>query len=163
MSTISTAHIEIDDDGVAWIDDTKVKVVEVIVDKIVHGSSPEEMHFQYPHLSLAQIHAALAYYYDNQAALEAEIERRWEEGDALAKEISDTSLRQKLLRLKQGQPKIKNSAGVYRRGAGHDTWHWCDNCSTWPSNDYEESSAKPTTGELCNECSARQVAGNCHQ
>jgi uncharacterized protein (DUF433 family) len=103
MSTVATAHIEIDEDGVAWIDDTKVKVIEVVVDKIVHGSSPEEMHFQYPHLSLAQIHAALAYYYDNQAALEAEINRRWEDADALAKEISDPSLRQKLLALKKAR------------------------------------------------------------
>ena len=107
MVITAAAHVEIDDDGVAWIDGTKVKVIEVVIDKIAHGSSPEEIHFQYPHLSLAQIHAALAYYYDNQAALEAEIERRWEEGDALAKEISDSSLRQKLLKLKKARPRIK--------------------------------------------------------
>jgi len=101
---VATAHIEIDDNGVAWIDDTKVKVIELVVDKIAHGSSPEEMHFQYPHLSLAQIHAALAYYYDNQNALEAEIERRWEEANALAKELSDPSLREKLLKLKKSDP-----------------------------------------------------------
>jgi uncharacterized protein (DUF433 family) len=163
MSTIATAHIEIDENGVAWIDDTKVKVIEVIIDKIVHGSSPEEMHFQYPHLSLAQIHAALAYYYDNQAALDAEIERRWEEADALAKELSDAPLRQKLLTLKKARPKIKYSVVVYRRRERHDTWHWCRNCSTWPTDNYEESSSKPTTGELCNECHAKQRAGNCHQ
>lgn len=107
MVTTAAAHIEIDDDGVAWIDGTKVKVIEVVIDKIAHGSSPEEIHFQYPHLSLAQIHAALAYYYDNQAALDAEIERRCEEADALAKEISDPSLRRKLLELKKVRPKIK--------------------------------------------------------
>jgi hypothetical protein len=33
--------------------------------------SPEEMHFQHPHLSLAEIHAALAYYYENQKQLDA--------------------------------------------------------------------------------------------
>jgi uncharacterized protein (DUF433 family) len=97
VSTAVTAHIEIDENGVAWIDDTKVKVIEVVLDKIAHGSSPEEMHLQYPHLSLAQIHAALAYYYDNQAALEADIERRLRDADELAHKISDPSLRQKLL------------------------------------------------------------------
>jgi uncharacterized protein (DUF433 family) len=163
MSIIAIVHIEIDENGVAWIDDTKVKVIEVVVDKIVHGSSPEEMHFQYPHLSLAQIHAALAYYYDNQAALDAEIERRWEEADALAKELSDAPLRQKLLALKKARTKIKYSIVVYRRREGHDTWHWCRNCSTWPADNYEESSSKPITGELCNECRAKQMAGNCHQ
>lgn len=29
-----------------------------------------------PHLSLAQVHAALAYYFDHQAELDAEMERR---------------------------------------------------------------------------------------
>ncbi len=163
MSTIATAHIEIDENGVAWIDDTKVKVIEIVIDKIVHGSSPEEMHFQYPHLSLAQIHAALAYYYDNQDALEAEIDRRREEADTLAKEISDSSLREKLLILKRARPKFENSVLAYRRREGHDTWHWCRNCSTWPADDYEEIGSKPTAGELCNECRAKQIARICHQ
>jgi uncharacterized protein (DUF433 family) len=103
MSTVATAHVEVDEDGVAWIDNTRVKVVEVVVDKIAHGSSPEELHFQYPHLSLAQIHAAPAYYYDNQTALDAEIERRRREADELAERISDSALRQRLLALKEAR------------------------------------------------------------
>jgi uncharacterized protein (DUF433 family) len=163
MSTIAPAHIEIDENGVAWIDDSKVKVIEIVIDKLAHGSSPEEMHFQYSHLSLAQIHAALAYYYDNQAALEAELELRREEAEALAKEISDSSLRQKLLTLKKAQTKIKHSVTVYRRRDEHDTWHWCINCSTWPTDNYQESFSKPTFGELCKECKAKLMAGNCRQ
>jgi uncharacterized protein (DUF433 family) len=164
MSTVATAHIEIDENGVAWIDDTKVKVIEVVIDKMAHGSSPEEMHFQYPHLSLAQIHAALAYYYDHQAALEAELARRWQEADELAMQISDIPLRQKLLTLKESRTKSKHSVLAYRKSKGHDTWHWCENCSTWPTSDYEEEtvSSRPTTGELCNECHGKQRAGNCH-
>jgi uncharacterized protein (DUF433 family) len=101
MSSISTTHIELDENGVAWINGTSVKVIEVAVDKIAHGSSPEEIHFQYPHLSLAQIHSALAYYYDHQAELDADIERRWHEADELATNSSDPVLRQKLLTLKR--------------------------------------------------------------
>ncbi|MBV9210196.1 MAG: DUF433 domain-containing protein [Acidobacteria bacterium] len=103
MPAIATAHIEVDEDGVAWIDNTKVKVLEIIVDKLAHGSSPEEMHFQYPHLSLAQIHAALAYYYDHQTELDAEIEQRWRAASQLANESSDSSFRDKLLRLKKSK------------------------------------------------------------
>ncbi len=161
MSTVATTHIKIDENGVAWIDGTQVKVIEVVIDKIVHGSSPEELHFQYPHLSLAQIHAALAYYYDNQTALEAEIERRWREADELAQKISDSPLRQRILMLKEAQTKVKASVVAYRRGKSQDTWHWCRNCSIWPTHDYEESSSRPTTGGLCNECHAKQRAGNC--
>ncbi|PYT08317.1 MAG: hypothetical protein DMF60_05005, partial [Acidobacteria bacterium] len=62
----------------------------------------EEIFFQhYGDLSLAQIHAALAYYYDHQGELDAEIERRRREGDELAREASDPIFRQKLLALKK--------------------------------------------------------------
>ncbi len=100
MSSITTTHVELDEYGVAWIEGTRVKVIEVAIDKIVHGSSPEEIHFQYPHLSLAQIHAALAFYYDNQAELDADIRRRWNEAGEPVTNPSDISLRQKLISLK---------------------------------------------------------------
>jgi hypothetical protein len=35
---------------------------------------PEEMHLQHPHLPLAKIHAALAYYYDHQSEFDVQIE-----------------------------------------------------------------------------------------
>jgi uncharacterized protein (DUF433 family) len=101
MSGIATTHIEIDDHGVAWIAETRVKVIEIATDKLAHGSSPEEIYFQYPHLSLAQIHAALAYYYDHQAELDAEIKSRRLEADELASCASDTALRDKLVASKK--------------------------------------------------------------
>ena len=162
MSGVIASHIEVDDEGVAWVADTRIKVIEIAVDKIAHGSSPEEIKFQYPHLTLAQIHAALAYYYDNQADLDAEIKRRWLAADELAARASDDELRQKLINLK-GAAKTQLSARSYRRRTGSDTWHWCSNCNTWPASDYEEKadSLRPTTGELCNECQAKERSGNC--
>jgi len=56
---------------------------------------------------------------------------------------------------------VKEVASVYRRRKGSDTWHFCTNCSKWPTGYYEESSTKPTTGELCNECRAKKESGNC--
>jgi uncharacterized protein (DUF433 family) len=97
MSTIAAGHIRVDGKGVAWIEGTQVKVIEVALDKLAHGSSPEEIHFQYPHLSLAQIHAALAYYYDHQTELDSEIERRLSYADELAARTRDSPLQKKLL------------------------------------------------------------------
>src|SRR5436190_14174778 len=77
MQTTPTAHIHLDERGVAWIDDTNTKVIEVVLDKIAYSWSPEEIHSQHPHLSLGQIHAALSYYHDHQKELDAEIERRY--------------------------------------------------------------------------------------
>lgn len=101
MTAVTATHLELDEQGVAWISGTKVKVIEVALDKLAHGSSPEEMHFQYPHLSLAQIHAALAYYYDHQTELDAELQRRWLEVGALATRQADSPLRQRLRELKK--------------------------------------------------------------
>jgi uncharacterized protein (DUF433 family) len=96
MPTTVTAHIYLDERGVAWIDDTNVKVIEVVLDKLAHGWSPEEIHFQHSYLSLAQIHAALSYYYDNQQTFDATIERQLQEIEAMAAQTSDSPFRKRL-------------------------------------------------------------------
>lgn len=83
MVAVLNSLIELDEEGVPWITGANTKVVEVVLDKMAHNSSPEEMHEQYPHLSLAQIHAALSYYYEHQAEVDADIERR----DRLVEEL----------------------------------------------------------------------------
>jgi len=52
-------------------------------------------------------------------------------------------------------------ATTYRKRKGHDTWHFCSNCSNWPTSNYDERDTKPTTGEQCNECMAKKKEGNC--
>src|SRR5215831_12087226 len=37
------------------------------------GMSPEEIALEYPHINLAQVHAALAYYHANREEIEADI------------------------------------------------------------------------------------------
>ena len=96
MSVSTTAHIQLDDRGVAWIDDTNTKVIEVVLDMIAHGWSPEEIHFQHTHLSLAQIHAALVYYYDHKTEMDAQIERSAKEVERLRAEAGESPLRKRL-------------------------------------------------------------------
>jgi uncharacterized protein (DUF433 family) len=98
-----TTRIELDERGAAWIAGTKVKVVEVVLDKIAYGSSPEEIHFQHPNLSLAQIHGALTYYYENKSEMDEQIRRGLEASDKLATEVSDVDFRQRLRNLKRSQ------------------------------------------------------------
>ncbi|HEY9232824.1 MAG TPA: DUF433 domain-containing protein [Blastocatellia bacterium] len=96
MQAIQTSHIYLDEEGRAWIDDTNTKVIEVVLDKLAYGWSAEEIHEQYPYMSLAQIHAALAYYYDHQAEMDAEIERQEQEINALMEKAKDSPLRKRL-------------------------------------------------------------------
>jgi len=100
MVAVST-QIAIDEQGIAWLAGTRVKVIEVALDKLAYGWSPEEIHFQHSDLSLAQIHAALAYYYENQFRLDAEIEHRRLQAESVATSLGDAALREKLLALKK--------------------------------------------------------------
>jgi uncharacterized protein (DUF433 family) len=51
------------------------------------GLSPEEIATQYGHLSLAQVHAALAYYHANAEEIEADLG----EEEAFAEKVSSSS------------------------------------------------------------------------
>jgi hypothetical protein len=46
----------------------------------------------------------------------------------------------------------------YFRGKGSDTWHWRADCSNYPTINqvwYGGTKRKPSYGELCNECEAK--------
>src|SRR5207249_1736211 len=96
MVAVLNSLIELDERGVAWIIGANTKVKGVVLDKLAYGWSPEEMHFQHPHLSMAQIHAALAYYYENQGKIDEEIRRDLEEVDQLRSQSESSALRSKL-------------------------------------------------------------------
>lgn len=96
MPVSATAHIRPDARGVAWIDGTNTKVIEVALDMIAHGWSPEEIHLQHPHLSLAQIHAALGYYYDHKPEMDADIQRSVRDVEQLWTQAGESPIRKRL-------------------------------------------------------------------
>jgi uncharacterized protein (DUF433 family) len=51
----------------------------VVFYSIKIGLTPEEIVEKFPHLSLAQVHDALAYYYDNRSEVEQDILENTEE------------------------------------------------------------------------------------
>ena len=67
-------------------------MVELILGKMAHGWSPEELHFQYPYLTLGQIYSALAYYWDHQEELDRDIERRLEFVDQVQRAMGPSPL-----------------------------------------------------------------------
>jgi uncharacterized protein (DUF433 family) len=72
-------HIERDERGVAWIAGTNTKVIEVALDQVAYGWEAEEIHAAHPHLSLAQIHAALSFYHDHKGEMDATMRGQLEE------------------------------------------------------------------------------------
>jgi len=61
--------------GQARIDGTRIKVKNVYVWVEEMGMTPTQVVEQYPHLTRAQIHAALAYYWSHEAEIQADMER----------------------------------------------------------------------------------------
>jgi len=99
MATLTAPHIWLDERGVAWVDDTNTKVREIALDVVAHGWSPKEIHLNHPHLSLAQIHAALAFYYDHKSGLDAEIESSLRRAEEIRAAAGESPIRKRLAAL----------------------------------------------------------------
>ena len=90
------AHIVLDARGVPHIAGTTMKVVELVTAQTAYGWSAEELHFQFPHLSLGQIYSALAYYWDHCDELDQDIARRLAAVDQQQRQTPTAPLRARL-------------------------------------------------------------------
>jgi uncharacterized protein (DUF433 family) len=82
MSTVSYPHIEVRENGKAYIQGAGYKV-RILVEEYLSGMRPEDMEREHPRLTLSQIHGALTYYYDHKEEIDNEIEQL----DRLEKEL----------------------------------------------------------------------------
>ncbi len=80
-------HIVTNKAGVPLIEGTTTKVIELVLDVLAYGWSPDELHFQHPHLTLGQIHSALAYYRDHKEVLDRDIECRAKHVEEIRREV----------------------------------------------------------------------------
>jgi uncharacterized protein (DUF433 family) len=98
MATVSYPHIEITEEGVPMLSGTQTKVMEVALDRIAHHWDADEIQRQHPHLSLAQIHSALAYYYDHREDLDRAIQNGLERAARIEEKIGASPLAARLRR-----------------------------------------------------------------
>ena len=98
MSSLATGyeHIVVRQDGVAIIEGTTTKVIELILETMAYGWTPQEIHLQHTYLSLGQIHSALGYYWDHKEELDSDIERRLEHADRMRERMGQAPLVDKL-------------------------------------------------------------------
>jgi uncharacterized protein (DUF433 family) len=92
------SHIRLDERGRAWIDDTNVKVIEIVLDHLAYGWGADTIQENHPHLSLAQIYSALAWYYDHQADMDEEIDQQSERIRELRSAARPSALQSRLRR-----------------------------------------------------------------
>ena len=102
-SAIDYPHIDLDEQGAPIVAGTTMKVVEIVMAQRAYGWSPEELCFQFPHLTMADIHAALAYYWDHESELDEDIERRSRLADESRRQSASSPLARRLAALKRRQ------------------------------------------------------------
>lgn len=77
MKLISHEHIEMRPSpfhgDVAWIAGTRIRVMDVYVWHELRRMSPQEIVEHFPHLTPADVHAALAYYWDHQDEIQQQM------------------------------------------------------------------------------------------
>lgn len=101
VSVVAYPHIDRDAQGAPIVTGTTMKVVEIVMAQRAHGWSPEELCFQFPHLSMADVHAALAYYWDHESELDEEIERSARSAEEARRQNAASPLAGRLAALKR--------------------------------------------------------------
>ena len=96
MAKLAYPHIEETPKGVAYMSGTQTKVIEIALDRIAHHWDADEIQRQHPHLSLGQIYAALAYYFDHKKELDEQIEEQIRFVEQSKAEAGESPIRAKL-------------------------------------------------------------------
>jgi uncharacterized protein (DUF433 family) len=102
-------HVQTDPTtGKPYVAGTGIRVWDVFVLHERLGRTPDEIVAAYPHLTLADVHAALAYYWDHKD----EIDRQMKEADEFVEQLKTASgpgpLARKLAALESGRDKVSS-------------------------------------------------------
>ena len=111
MEPVTTKYIELDPDkcgGKPCIAGTRVRVWDIYVAHEVRGETPDQIVGQYPGLSLAQVHAALAYFWDNREAINQQMREADEFVDKLKSATGAGPLARKLASMDSGGDSVSS-------------------------------------------------------
>ncbi len=102
MPTLDYPHISCAPGDVARLDRLpRIRVAQIAADHIGNGWSAEEIIRQYPHLTAAEVHAALGYYFDHREQVDSELRAEVAAFDA-ADLKTPSALRLRLLAIRRG-------------------------------------------------------------
>jgi len=100
MVAVENKHIALDAKGRPFVLGTSYRVSEIVIDTFHNGYSPEEICVQhYNELNLAQVHAALSYYFDNKVEMDTRMKREDDEVDALLATLEPVPARERLRKM----------------------------------------------------------------
>lgn len=104
MTTLDYPHIITANGDAAHLERLpRIRVAQIATDYIGRGWSAEEIVLQYPHLTLAEVHAALAYYFDHREELDDELAHELAEAERSRHEQPEGAVIARLRALKRQQ------------------------------------------------------------
>jgi uncharacterized protein (DUF433 family) len=87
MQPVAIPHIEMRRSAIhgekACIVGTRISVQDIYVWHELMGKSPDQIVAEYPFLTLAQVHSALAYYFDHAEEIREQVRRGREEAERI--------------------------------------------------------------------------------
>ena len=92
MVVTAWPFIQLDSTGVAWVQGTRIKVIELAMDHLAHRWDAIEIHREHPAISLFCIHAALGYYYEHQSEFDELIARDVRRADELCTSLGNPDI-----------------------------------------------------------------------
>jgi uncharacterized protein (DUF433 family) len=98
--TLTLPHLLRDSKGILWIDDSGYRVIDLASEHLAHGWSADILQENHPDLSLAQIHAALAWFYDHEEEMRREIDLREKNATRMLADIEESPLQQRIRAIK---------------------------------------------------------------
>ena len=96
MTATAWPFIEVDDAGCLTIHAKGLKVLHLVRENLTFDWDAEQLHRQHPHLSLAEIHAALGYYYEHRDECDATLERNEERIEQLKHQLVNPTIQDRL-------------------------------------------------------------------
>jgi uncharacterized protein (DUF433 family) len=89
------------EDGHLVVAGSRLKVVMLVQEHLLHKWDAEQIQLQHPDLTLGEVHSALAYYYDHRDEMDELIRKRRALEGELRIQAYDAALQGKLREIKQ--------------------------------------------------------------
>jgi uncharacterized protein (DUF433 family) len=102
----TSVPLVVNDDQVICVGNTRV-TLDTVVDAFLDGATPEEISYQYPSLSLADIYAVVGYYLHHRSEVETYLAQRRQQAEQIRKQNEERfppeGVRARLLARRQSQ------------------------------------------------------------
>ncbi len=96
MTATAWPFIELDDTGCPTIQAGGLKVLQLVREHVMFDWDAEQLRRQHPHLSLAEVHAALGYYHEHRGECDAMLEREEQRLEVLKDQLVNPALQERL-------------------------------------------------------------------